>query len=98
MASAQHNWGRKQGVVHRITQKLGLGRWHFSYVDDFIALILLLCLWEQAALLLIILEIIGYPIAWKKVYVERQTSWTGLWVDLVESTLAPTDDKVEGIT
>ena len=85
IASAQFWWGRVAAIINRILISLGLVAWSFVYVDD---ILLLLNIgptedeWEVVGAVFLLLQILGFPVAWPKFRLGPSQEWTGHSIDL----------------
>ena len=67
VASAQWYWGRMAALLLRLTYLIiPNALWHFVYVDDFIFLIKDECLDTSDVVILLFMQCLGTPLAWKK--------------------------------
>ena len=103
VASAQYYWGRMAGLILRLLYNIAPAdihnpiywRWLIVYVDDVLAFLHLSQVWEQATIILVVLEVIGAPVNYKKVHIGLFNVFVGFHIDCKLHHYALTQVKMD---
>jgi hypothetical protein len=94
VASAQLYWGRVAALILRLLYALFPAvDWMFVFVDDIIAILKAESYWTLGHSILLVMTVLGTPVAWHKTSMQGANSWVGFSLDANKPCASVLPDK-----